>query len=181
MKTRSHRLYSIAIIVCAAFMEAFQNMIFFADYAESSLVHNPSGPAVFVEPPDPAQDTDEFSGHEDLGEIDADHIQKRQLLAPEHLEGQESETTTKKKKEPWKNQGLDDVVIIRSYSTTTCDQMKERPNTRLSGLFPSEDCTSYRDFQPHELFELAFDEALSDHFIHLTFSMPITKEKNASK
>lgn len=114
-------------------------------------------PAIYVEPPDPAQDTDEFSGdEEDLGDLDVDHIPRRQLLAPAHFETQSDDDEEERVLE-------DSTTRRRGHNIRQQPviKWKKGPTRDLEGgFFPPGDYTRYRDFQPHELFELFFDETL---------------------
>ena len=63
-----------------------------------------------------------------------------------------------------------------SKHSTQCHQMEKGPNTR-GGLFRFVDYNRYKDFQPHELFELFFDEELCDHVVYQTLLYATYKGK----
>ena len=121
------------------------------------------GGDVFLIPPVPGEDSDSYSGDEDEEVADLERLTGRVLRAQVEVRGEEEESDGEEEAGPPK------AKTARKGAKKRKEEKWGKRSATLSsghGLFPDRDATPYKDFQPHELFDLFLTEEMLDMIIH---------------
>ena len=124
-------------------------------------------------PPIPEDNSDEYSGDEEEEEVDLDHLPGRILRStveprrPAIESDDEHEESSAPVPGPNRQRGRGRAGRSGAQSRQRAVEtwMKAKTTSGNHALFPEKNTTRYKDFQPHQLFELFFDEVLLSEII----------------
>ena len=124
---------------------------------------------VFLIPPDPGEESDEYSGDEEDPVVDLNHLPRRLLTAQvefggeEYAEEAEPSTSDRSGRPPTRSNGSGRPQV-RSRSAPPKkipeEWVKKKTSSRGQNIFPERNTIKYADLSPFELFSLFFDEEM---------------------
>ena len=177
----------------------FQNIFFCSRRLPLATLHevldqiddedNLPGSDVFLIPPDPAEDSDEYSGDEE-DVIDLGHLPQRMLYAHVEVQGPRDAEEVQASDDNVVEEGVEEpqsrgqLAAGTSRDTTSGRRQhsarrrgpassedwikKATTQSKTYGLFPPRNVTQYQELSPKELFMLFFDDEMMSHIVEET-------------